>query len=592
MDNSSMIINSNKNESSSQVMIRSEKIKNKVLSFNEPIENKSEKDIRDEQNDFLKNVFRQFKNEKSKYKDKRGKSSLNSIKRNIIINQYNDSTIINQSKMSIKKNSSLADEGNINISRNKNKRFKCFKYISKFFRLKRQSRNLSFREEFPIRSLENYPKEDVTTRILMLLLTISMTFFSIGLKSALTDNFNFATYCDLKKNWEEFDNLVFNKSLIMIKPQKCHDYCNFNGYLISKLFHLDFYIFTVLNFFLFFKSYQLTNRIIVRIYLFLFPFLTNIILDVIFFKDKIIVYIIFSFVALIGIIFLIIDSKNLFLIALTITCPLTYFAFLKFFFESLFVHIFNLNPDVIRVILPFLISIFKYIYFNLLLRIKILSSLHPIYKWICCVLTSLFDLVFLGNLHLLVVDGFKNYKFWINLLLNLSIDINNTFQILPRFLHKLKFYLKNKKIREERREHRLREQQINEELSINDFDCIYMTWSIESEMYVWSIYLFFIIFKYFNMTQSNIVDCFGRPLDNKIAINTNHYFLFCILIVFWALKLLIKFILQKYWFHKEKDYGHFPKLETKLHAIIYVGALIGITMNFGYSGLYTMLSIK
>lgn len=562
MDNSDIILKNEKDKSSLQVIIANDITNNRNSNFdivNKPI------DIRDEQNDFLKKIFRKYKNDNSKLKRKHKNKEKN------FINIRSSDNIINQTKMESHSKSSGVNKKNIK----KNEYSLCRNFFKKF-KFVNPNKNLSFDEEFPVCSLKDSEKEDICTRFLLLSLNILLAFFFIGLKASLTNNFGLATFCDLRTDWEEFDNMVNNKTIIMIKEEKCKIKCDFKGYVVSKLFHFDYYIGSFLAFFSFFKNFDLTHRKSVKIFLFIFPFMCNLISNIIFFKQKVIGFIFITFFMPIGIIVLLLESKNLFLISFTIAIPIGYYSFLKFFFDYLFFYILNFNPIIIRMILPIIISLLKFVYFNLILKIWKLKHIRSIHKWVCCTILCLFDFIFIGNLHLLVENGFDNYSFWINLSLNLLMDFSSKFQLNSKICLYLKNCFKKQK-------------QI---FDISDFDAISLAFSLESEIYAITSYFFLIMFGYFNMTLNGIVDCFGRPLRSEVKINNNHYILVSIYLIFWTIKLFIKCVSQKYIFKNEKNYAHFPKVQNRWEAITHVIGFYGISLNFCYSGLFSMFSIK
>lgn len=438
MDNSDVLNINNKNEKISFSFtnnIGNTLSKNK-LSFDN---NLNSQDIRDEQNDFLKQIFRKFKKSNIKFKNIINKKTNDEFKDK----QYIEENIKNDKKR--KKNNFL---------------YLCF-----------NNENVipSFNEQFPVILLKNMKIESIGVRFLIMFLSITISFFCIGIKTTLANKFDLATYCDLKSDWKEFDNLVKNKTIVMFQEQRCQDYCDFIGYLISKLFHFDFFIATISNFYCFYKNFNLLNRRSVKLFLIVFPLGCNILSNIIFFKNKIIAYLSFSFLSLFGVFVLIYESKNIFFISALMALPIGYFAILKFFFEYLFVYVYYYNANAMRIILPLLICIFKFIYFRIILSWGFLQRLGVIHKFSCCMFTILFDFIYIGNLHLLVENGFSNYTFWINLMLNLVMDLNTKFQIIPKMYSKIKNSLLKMK---------------NKQHQVSDFERIYIAFSVESEIYV------------------------------------------------------------------------------------------------------------
>ena len=200
----------------------------------------------------------------------------------------------------------------------------------------------------------------------------------------------------------------------------------------------------------------------------------------------------------------------------------------------------------------------------------------PIIKFICVTCTILFDFTLIGNLHNTVENGFF-LSFFINITIDILLDINVKFQIFPKMIHKFLNRMTNK----------------DEPFKVSDLEKIYISFSIESEAYSIFVYFFLITFKYFNYTQNQLTDCFGKPLLSEIVINNNHFYLCLIMILNVVLKYffirLIEKILRKIITIED---GHFPKLENKWFIFSYLVNLISLTALYGYLGLYSILKIK
>lgn len=430
--------------------------------------------------------------------------------------------------------------------------------------------------EFPIINISEYPKETSDIRALLITLSLITNFFIIGSKLHLSENFDFASFCDLKPDWKEFDIAVAEKSIIMLEEKKCEDYCGFNGYVLSKVMQTEHLALATISYFLYFKMLNLHDKKYVKLFLILFPFGINLVKYFIFFKNKLVSYSINSFIIFLGSILLLLENKNIFMLGFGMTIPLIYLAVIKYFFENLFVYIFLLNPHLTRILLPILITGLKFILFKFILIYSPTQRQTPINKWVCLIPCCIFDFISIGNLHLIVEEELFTFSLFINLMYELAHDINLYFQIIPQLFIRLFNKITNKKWK----------------FQISDFERIYISSSLDSDITTILLYFFLILLKYFNFSLSEITDCFGKPLVSKVVLNNNHYFLCFFLFVNFLLKIFFRKILKKYIFYNQQDYSHFPKFENKLHFMVYISYTYLVNSHFGYPGLYAMLPIK
>jgi len=518
--------------------------------------NKINNDIRNETNIFLKSLFRDFR-----------KSNSQKINFKRILKSDNNNKNITEIKIDINANSHVKITETLNIYGINNER--TYPQTLK--------NNTILEDEFPEIKLDNYPKEDLYKRILLIFFGVIIFLIIFGLKFLISEMFQIPTFCDLKEDWNEFDLEVKNKTIIQLYDRTCKDKCIFTYYVLSKVFQFDHLVASIFNFIVFFKNSNILNRRIVVIYLILFPILLNLLKFVVFFRDKTKSYLFITIFNLSGIIIFLFHSKQLFLYTLAIVIPVIYFSFVRLFFEYFFIKIYVLNPEINKITIPITISLLRFIYFKIILQLKIVKNIIPVNKFLCVMTLVLYEFSFIGILHNIAEEGFTSKSFYLNILIDFVFDLNNKFQIFQRTIFWISNLFKKKLF----------------QLTVSDFEKIYIELSIDMKIYSIFIYLFLISFKYFNYTQIQLTDCFGIPLKNKVRININHLYLFGIMFTysifkFFFEKVLIIILKNKVKFIK----GHFPKLENKWHIFSYYIYLIGAISILGYPGFYFILNLK
>jgi len=437
--------------------------------------------------------------------------------------------------------------------------------------------NIKSKVELSEKVKDDYLKENPYKRFLFVSIGIILFFLIFGFKYFISEILQIPGFCDLKEDWTQFDLEVKNNALVQFYKRTCQDKCTFKNYLFNKVLQFDHFISALSFFSLYFKNSNLLNKKIVLIYIILFPFLLNVLKFVAFFYDKTKSYFFITMLNLSGFCIFRFYSKQLFLYNLAIAIPLIYFSFVRLFFEVFFIRIFYQNPEIHKITIPLLISLFRFLYFQVVLQIKILKDIVLINKYICVICPILFKFSFIGILHKIVEDDFSCKLFYFNILIDFLCDLNIKFQILKRIvIFMCKLFLK--KIIE---------------LSVSEYEKIYIMFSIELEIFSIFIYFFLISFKYFNYAQNTLTDCFGTPLKNFVIINTNHFYLFGVLILYsffkYFLKKLIVIILNN---RVEFIEGYLPKLENKWHIFSYYIYLIFLISLYGYPGFYLILNLR
>jgi len=525
--------------------------------------NSNNNDIRNETNVFLKSLFRDFRSTSEKVPKK-----IINFKR-ILKSDRKTNNIIN-SVINIEANTEIKKLG---IKHNNNINNK--KTTIETSTVQNNITNLE--DQFPENTLENYPEEDIYKRILYITFGIIIFFLILSLKYFITEILQIPSFCDLRKDWTQFDLEVKNMTIVQLVERTCQDKCTFTNYVISKVFQFDHFIPTFLSNLVYFKNSNLLNKKIVIIYLILFPVLLNLLKFIVFFKDKTRSYLFITIINRLGFITFLFHSKKLFLFNLAMAIPLMYFSLVRLFFEFLFIRIYIQNPEIHKITIPIIISLLRFIYFGFVLKLKILKNIVMANRFICVIPPILYEFSFLGILHKMVEDGFTSKSFYLNILIDFIFDLNIKFQIFQRMLNFMRNLLKKKSI----------------DLLLSDFEKIYMEFSIDAKIYSISIYFFLISFKYFNFAQTDLTDCFGTPLKNKVKINSNHFYLCGILIIYTLCKFLLKKLILIILKRRIKFIeGHFPKLKNKWHIFSYFIFLIFTTIMTGYPGFYFILNLR
>ena len=432
-------------------------------------------------------------------------------------------------------------------------------------------------QEFPILKITEQMRENPYNRLVAIFVGYLISFFIISLKNVVEKDFNIPLFCDLPVDWKIFDEKVSNKTFEMLKEDKCYDKCDFKAYIFSKIFHCDFYIVTLLSFFFFSINFKVIKKKIVIIYIWIFPIFSYLLGNIIFFRNKTNAFLVGNITIGLGVIILIIESYNLFLIFFILGIPLIFFGIVKIFFENFYFLMYKLNPSLLSLLLPFIIVIIKLLYFKVILQIKNFSRLNIITKITCSNFALIFELINLGNFHILSQNDFGNISIWINLFLNLIIDIDTKFSILKKLI----FWI-NKNIFDKKNSKNY--------FYKNEFELIYIDNKIELEIFSLGLYLNLILFKFFDWSGKDLIDCFGNPLATYVQININHFVLMIVMFLNIIFKELMKKYIKNRFFLKEKDFGYNPRLMNKWEYFSYVNNLCGVAILFGYTFFYSIIN--
>ncbi len=201
------------------------------------------------------------------------------------------------------------------------------------------------------------------------------------MKYFITEILQIPSFCDLRKDWTQFDLEVKNKTIVQLYDRTCQDKCTFTNYVVSKVLQFDHFILSFFSFLVYFKNSNLLNKKIVIIYMIIFPVLFNLLRFIVFFQDKTRSYLFYTIINVMGYIIFLFDSKKLFFFNLAIAIPLIFFSLIRFFFEFLFIRIYVQNPEIHKITIPIIISLLSFIYFRFVLQLKILKNIVIVNKF-------------------------------------------------------------------------------------------------------------------------------------------------------------------------------------------------------------------
>jgi hypothetical protein len=410
---------------------------------------------------------------------------------------------------------------------------------------------------------------------LILLISIFFSFFILGFKFIVTKTLAIPAFCDIRSNWTEFDSLVITGNYTLLEPVICFEKCTFNGYILTKIFQIDFLITYMIALALCFIEMKLVRHFIMKIAICIVPF-AFVVGNLIFFYNKILTLSVTNIIIISVMSMIIFKGFDYYKICCVLMGGgVMYFSIIKFFYEYGFLYIYNLNPHIIMTIFPILNSFFQTIFFKIISYFTLFKRATPPIKIFIIFYTMLFEYLHIGNLFILITEGFGNYSLWFNLMINFILDIDKKFMWSMRLTN----FILNKYKKEQK------------PLLINDYLLIYLELKFEMEIFSVFLFLWLIIFKYFDWASNSIVDCMGRPLSSIVKIDYKHYILALIMISYSFSKLIIKKMIVK-WLYKGIEYGHFPKFMKMRDYFLFVIPLNGLSINFGYMGLYAVMFLK
>jgi len=413
--------------------------------------------------------------------------------------------------------------------------------------------------------------------------SIFLFYFVTSLKYFLVEEFEIASFCDLQK-WEAFDQSVSQNQTIMIQRLSCTEKCSkISNIILTKVFESNYYFFYCVNvfFFMYFILQQKVKGKLLAFFTFC-PFPCHIIGHIAFFWNK-------SYAFMIGNVLTVLQTfivwrKSLIYLKMFagFLLLLFYFSMVKAFFEIVFPYLVRVNPQQTLASVPFLLFlikllgkvIFKYPYFR--------RYNHNIIG-IMFIFFIFFEYVYIGTLHTLINKyGFTSYSFWLNLLQNFAMEFFGKTNLLTKIFEMIKAWLK-------RKVKKARAMKFNED---DHFVKIY--YGIKTELEIYSIFIYFLLLSthYYDYCMTTLVDCIGHPLVNITEISQSHFLLVIVLFLEVGLDNLIIMAAEK-----SKLMGKIMikrvnvRFDTLNERFFYIFMLFGLTIDFGFPGLYSMMSI-
>lgn len=211
--------------------------------------------------------------------------------------------------------------------------------------------------------------------------------------------------------------------------------------------------------------------------IFISPLISNLIGNMIFFKSNLWAFTTSNFLTAISMLILYLEGLNSFKIAFAMSIGvLGYVSSLKFFFEFIYVYIYNLKADIMKIMFPFIVIFFQYAYLNILLNLPVYQRFTSTMKLIVSVTFGvIFEFIKIGNLHNLKSNG-DDFKIFLNLAIYMTFDIDKQFTLSKIILIKIMNYLNSE----------------NNIIHMNDYEIVHLEAGKEYELF--SIFYYFFLF--------------------------------------------------------------------------------------------------
>lgn len=412
--------------------------------------------------------------------------------------------------------------------------------------------------DFPITNINSveFENENKLNRIGHFITVILTLWFVITFKYLITDLTKIPQFCDIHYSWEH--------------DSECNIKCDGFAYFISKIMQFDWYLnYPFVNTY----GYYNTNLLFkTKLSYFLGPsaLLFTIIGHLIFYKVKVLALALAVFLTVFINLILLLKSKIYFLIAFSLSFVRFYFILVKLFFVFIYPLILHRYPEYTVKFLPIFLYILQIIY-NKMVRLDIFNRYNIFLKMNINICLLTFEFINIGCIHEVVCrKSIWANEVWTNIILTFILDVDKKTLISSRIIH----WIKNKLFKRKAL------------FTLGDYEILYITQKIEFEVLTHFIYLCVIMTKYFNYSESLIVNCYGKPNLDLTCIKIDHYIMFGFHIASILLQIFIRYILDKILGLK----NYFPKFRHIYDCHSYIGYYMGMCISMGLPCFYVMIS--